>query len=176
MNEDIYMMAGVPSWTLVLLKRILELKGTNNIHEVWPNLELFWHGGVSFKPYKEQFTALDSLRSSMNYVETYNASEGFLEFRIRLDSDDLVIDVGLRHLLRIYADVGVRKIKSENNVSLKDVELGENYAYGHLYQWWFVALLDRRHYTFYVAISIPNSSEWTHETLHQCIWRRTHGG
>jgi hypothetical protein len=126
MNEDIYMMAGVPSWTLVLLKRILELKGTNNIHEVWPNLELFWHGGVSFKPYKEQFKKLIPT-ARMNYVETYNASEGFFGIQDRLDSDDLLLmlDYGIYYEFMPMSEYGK---SSPKTVSLMDVELGENYA------------------------------------------------
>ena len=54
-KEDIYILAGVPSWTLVLCNRILEITGKKNLREVWPNLELFMHGGVNFEPYREQF-------------------------------------------------------------------------------------------------------------------------
>lgn len=126
MNEDIYMMAGVPSWTLVLLKRILELKGTDNIREVWPNLELFWHGGVSFKPYKDQFTALIP-GSSMNYVETYNASEGFFGIQDRLDANDLLLmlDYGIYYEFMPMSEYGKPNPKT---IGLKDVEPGENYA------------------------------------------------
>lgn len=126
MDEDIYMMAGVPSWTLVLLKRILELKGTENIKDVWPNLELFWHGGVSFKPYRDQFSKLiPSL--SMNYVETYNASEGFFGIQDRLNADDmlLMLDYGIFYEFMPMSEYGKDHPKT---VSLKDVELGQNYA------------------------------------------------
>jgi hypothetical protein len=67
--------SGVPTWTLVLFKRILELTGKNNMSEVWPNLELYIHGGVSFVPYREQFAKL--IGKEINYLEMYNASEGF---------------------------------------------------------------------------------------------------
>jgi hypothetical protein len=126
MDEDIYMMAGVPSWTMVLLKRILELKGTENIMEVWPNLELFWHGGVSFKPYRDQFSKLiPSLQ--MNYVETYNASEGFFGIQDRLNADDmlLMLDYGIYYEFMPMSEYGKDHPKT---VSLKDVEVGQNYA------------------------------------------------
>lgn len=126
MDEDIYMMAGVPSWTLVLLKRILEIKGTNNIREVWPNLELFWHGGVSFKPYRERFQKLIP-GSNMNYVETYNASEGFFGIQDRLNADDLLLmlDYGIFYEFMPLSEYGK---SNPRTVGLKDVEVGENYA------------------------------------------------
>ncbi len=126
MDEDIYMMAGVPSWTLVLLKRIMELKGTDNIRDVWPNLELFWHGGVSFKPYRDQFKRLIP-SEQMNYVETYNASEGFFGIQDRLNSDDLLLmlDYGIYYEFMPMCEYGKENPKT---VGLKDVELGENYA------------------------------------------------
>jgi hypothetical protein len=80
-KEDVYIIAGVPSWTLVLLRHILEVTGKKSISEVWPNLELFMHGGVSFVPYREQFENIIQ-KKSMNYVETYNASEGFFHARL----------------------------------------------------------------------------------------------
>jgi len=75
-QENVTMLIGVPSWTLVLLNKILELNNTKHITDVWPNLELFIHGGVSFIPYKNQFNQLLG-ESKINYLETYNASEGF---------------------------------------------------------------------------------------------------
>ncbi len=126
MDEDIYMMAGVPSWTMVLLKRILELKGAESIKEVWPNLELFWHGGVSFKPYRDQFSKLiPSL--SMNYVETYNASEGFFGIQDRLNADDmlLMLDYGIFYEFMPMSEYGKDHPKT---VSIQEVEIGQNYA------------------------------------------------
>ena len=84
-QENVTCLAGVPSWSLVLLRKVLEITGKKNISEVWPNLELFTHGGVSFLPYREQFRNLIQ-SPSMRYMETYNASEGFLQFRITLKS------------------------------------------------------------------------------------------
>ncbi len=126
MDEDIHMMAGVPSWTLVLLKRILEIKGTDNIRNVWPNLELFWHGGVSFKPYRDRFQKLIA-GQNMNYVETYNASEGFFGIQDRLYSDDLLLmlDYGIFYEFMPLSEYGKTNPKT---VGLQEVEVGENYA------------------------------------------------
>jgi hypothetical protein len=126
MEEDVSMIAGVPSWTLVLLRRILEITGKNNIREVWPNLELFWHGGVSFKPYRTQFDHILG-PGSFNYVETYNASEGFFGIQDRLEHDDLLLmlDYGI-----LYEFMPLSELDSKNpkTLSLSEVEVGENYA------------------------------------------------
>jgi hypothetical protein len=76
-KENVTSISGVPTWTLVLLKRILEITGKQTISEVWPSLELYMHGGVSFTPYKEQFKKI--IGKEISYLEMYNASEGFLE-------------------------------------------------------------------------------------------------
>lgn len=78
-EENVTSLAGVPTWTLLLLKRILEIKQKNTIKEVWPNLELYINGGVSFVPYREQFEKI--IGAPINYLEIYNASEGFLQHR-----------------------------------------------------------------------------------------------
>jgi len=82
-NENVTSISGVPSWYLVLIKQILAYTGRNNLLDVWPNLEVFFHGGISFTPYREQYKKLIA-GDQMNYMETYNASEGFLEFRMIL--------------------------------------------------------------------------------------------
>ncbi|MDA0882694.1 MAG: GH3 auxin-responsive promoter family protein [Bacteroidetes bacterium] len=89
-DEDVTTVAGVPSWTLVLFKRILELTGKNTIKEVWPNFELFMHGGVSFKPYRQQFDQIVG-HPRLNYYQTYNASEGFFGIQDEAGSDDLLL-------------------------------------------------------------------------------------
>jgi hypothetical protein len=96
MREDVRCIAGVPSWTLVLLRRILELTGKRDIMQVWPNLELFMHGGVSFRPYREQYADLIP-SPQMNYLETYNASEGSFGVQDRRGADDmlLMLDYGI---------------------------------------------------------------------------------
>lgn len=126
MNDDVAILAGVPSWTLLLLKRILEIKGVNDINEVWPNLELFMHGGVSFKPYRAQFESIISSKG-MNYVETYNASEGFFGIQDRLNSDEmlLMLDYGI-----YYEFVPVEELGKDFPITLtlQELELGHVYA------------------------------------------------
>lgn len=94
-QQDVTNISGVPTWTLVLFKWILEHTGKSNIHEVWPNLELYVHGGVSFTPYREQFEAM--IPGKMNYLETYNASEGFFGIADSLNSPEmlLMLDYGI---------------------------------------------------------------------------------
>jgi len=126
MDEDVTMIAGVPSWTMVLLRRIMELKGTDDISQIWPNLELYMHGGVSFKPYREQFKRIIS-SPGMNYAETYNASEGFFGIQDDLESDDLLLmlDYGIFYEFMPMREYGKSNPKT---VLLEDVELGQNYA------------------------------------------------
>jgi hypothetical protein len=85
MEENVTSISGVPTWTLVLLKKVLETSGKNSIREVWPNLELFIHGGISFTPYREQFFDLIGDRN-VELIETYNASEGF--FGVQLQANE----------------------------------------------------------------------------------------
>lgn len=89
-------LSGVPSWMLVLIKRILEKTGKQTLEEVWPNLEVFFHGGVAFTPYREQYKQVIHSKM-MHYVETYNASEGY--FGTQNDLSDpamlLMIDYGI---------------------------------------------------------------------------------
>ncbi len=95
-DEDVTNLAGVPSWMLILLQRIVELKGANNILDVWPNLELFMHGGVNFGPYREQYRKMIP-SDAMNYLEIYNASEGFFGIQDQRNSDEmlLMLDYGI---------------------------------------------------------------------------------
>lgn len=126
MREDVTNIAGVPSWTLVLLKYILEKTGKKNILEVWPNLELFMHGGVSFNPYREQFKMMVP-SDKMNYLETYNASEGFFGIQDRMHADDmlLMLDYGI-----YYEFIPAEDFDSDNprTLLLDQVELNKNYA------------------------------------------------
>lgn len=118
--------SGVPSWTLLLLKRILEISKKDNISEVWPNLEVFFHGGVNFAPYREQFLKLIP-SEKMKYVETYNASEGFFGIQDQTDSNELLLmlDYGI-----FFEFLPINQIDEENKkpLSLDQVELGINYA------------------------------------------------
>ena len=86
-NENVTNISGVPSWYLVLIKQILAYTGKSNLLDVWPNLEVFFHGGISFTPYREQFKKLIA-GDQMNYMETYNASEGF--FGIQDDPEEAI--------------------------------------------------------------------------------------
>ncbi|MEO6883084.1 MAG: GH3 auxin-responsive promoter family protein, partial [Bacteroidia bacterium] len=97
MEENVTSIAGVPSWMLILLRHILALSGKKNIVEVWPNLEVFFHGGVNFSPYKEQFKNIFN-SSSISYTETYTASEGFFGLQDRHGADGemlLMLDYGI---------------------------------------------------------------------------------
>lgn len=126
MKENVVNISGVPSWTLVLLKRILEINKTDNILDVWPNLELYMHGGVSFKPYREQFEQIIP-SDNMAYVESYNASEGFFGIQDRLGADDmlLMLDYGIFYEFMPMSEYG----KDEPQLlGLSDVEVGVNYA------------------------------------------------
>ena len=125
-DENVTNISGVPSWTLLLLKRILEKTGKNNILEVWPNLELFTHGGVSFVPYKEQFKKIIP-SAKMNYLETYNASEGFFGIQDRNNADDmlLMLDYGVYYEFIPSSDFDNETPKT---LTLEDIEIGENYA------------------------------------------------
>jgi len=96
MTENVTSIAGVPSWMLVLLRRIIEYKGVSSIKEVWPNFEVYFHGGVSFTPYKEQFSRLFD-NSGVKYMQLYNASEGFFGIQDQANSDEmlLMLDYGV---------------------------------------------------------------------------------
>lgn len=85
MNENITNISGVPSWFLTVLKEIMRLKGVEKISDVWPNLEVFFHGGISFEPYREEYKSLTDA-SKMHFFESYNASEGF--FAVQTDEED----------------------------------------------------------------------------------------
>ncbi len=125
-NENITSIAGVPSWTMVLIKRILEITGKDSIHDVWPGLELFVHGGVSFVPYKNEFKHFFK-NGSINYMETYNASEGFFAIQNDLSQDDmlLMLDAGV-----FYEFVPIDELDREypDAKTIEDVEVGKNYA------------------------------------------------
>lgn len=118
--------AGVPTWTIVLAKRILEITGKKNLLEVWPNLELYVHGAVNFEPYKEQFKTLIP-SDTMYYLETYNASEGFFGIQDQSHSSELLLmlDYGI-----YYEFIPMEEIDKEypDTVSLYEVELDKNYA------------------------------------------------
>lgn len=125
-REDVTSISGVPSWMLVLMKYILEITGKENLLQIWPNLELFVHGAVSFKPYENQFQKLIP-KGTMNYVETYNASEGFFGIQDVPNSDDmlLMLDYGIYYEFIEDHHLGFDHNKA---ISLSAVELDKNYA------------------------------------------------
>jgi hypothetical protein len=126
MDENVTSIAGVPTWTIVLLQRILELKKAAHILEVWPNLEVFFHGAVAFGPYRNLFMELIP-SEKMRYMETYNASEGFFGMQDQPDSDELLLllDYGI-----FYEFIPTEDLEKENPrvISLEGVKVGKNYA------------------------------------------------
>lgn len=121
--ENVTSISGVPTWTMVLLNRILEITGKQNIHQIWPNLELFIHGGMNFAPYKAQFKKLIP-GDHMNYIETYNASEGFFGVQAYQDKSDLLL---MTHHGTFYEFFPISK-GPEYIVPLWNIELGVNYV------------------------------------------------
>jgi hypothetical protein len=125
-GKDVTNLSGVPSWMLVLIKRILEKTGKGSLEEVWPNLEVFFHGGVAFTPYREQYKQVIH-SSKMHYMETYNASEGY--FGTQSDLNDqamlLMIDYDIFYEFIPMDEVGKEKPKA---YCLEEVEVGKNYA------------------------------------------------
>ncbi len=126
LDQNVTSFAGVPSWYLVMIKRILEKTGKNNLLEVWPNLEVFTHGGVNFDPYREQYKKLIP-SDQMHYMETYNASEGFFGIQDNPHRDDmlLMLDYGV-----YYEFIPMKEWDNDNPrvLTLEEVELNENYA------------------------------------------------
>lgn len=96
MGENITNLSGVPSWFLAVLKAVITQAGATTIHDVWPNLEVFFHGGIAFAPYREQYASITDA-SKMRYLETYNASEGFFAVQNAIDDRAmlLLLDVGV---------------------------------------------------------------------------------
>ena len=125
-NENVTSLLGVPSWVLVLLNQVIESTGRNNLFEIWPNLEVYFHGGVSFDPYLEQYKKLLP-KNNFLYYETYNASEGFFAIQDRNNSKELLLmlDYGI-----FYEFIPMNTFDSPKEIviPLSDVELGKNYA------------------------------------------------
>ncbi len=124
--EDVTNIAGVPSWMLKLLNLILDIRNKENIMEVWPNLEVYFHGAVNFEPYRSQYKDLFGGRS-VNYLELYNASEGFFGIQDQSSVNEmlLMLDYGI-----YYEFIPMEEIENENpkTLSLEEVEVGVNYA------------------------------------------------
>lgn len=124
-KQDIRAMLGVPSWMLVLLKKISKDTG-QSISELWPNLEVFFHGGVSFVPYREQFEKITS-SPKMNYWETYNASEGFFGIQYSPDSPDLLLLLD-NQVFYEFIPNGQWDSEDPETLTLNEVEVGVKYA------------------------------------------------
>ena len=123
-KENITSISGVPSWTQVLFNKVLEKTKSNNLKEVWPNLELYMHGAVNFDPYKETFK---EYCPNLNYLETYNASEGFfgLQFDKGVSDFLLMLDYGI-----FYEFIPIKEWgkKEPDCITLNGVEIGKSYA------------------------------------------------
>jgi hypothetical protein len=124
-QEDVTSISGVPTWTLILIKRILAVTGKQTLKEVWPNLELYIHGGVSFTPYRAQFQQL--IGQGCSYLEMYNASEGFFAAQVSPEEEGMLLftENGIFYEFMPIAEYGKPKPKT---IGLKDIVVGENYA------------------------------------------------
>ncbi len=125
-EHDVRGISGVPSWMLVLLKKVLKKSGKTKLKEVWPNLEVFFHGGVKFDPYREQYNRLID-PGDITYFNTYNASEGFFGIQDQKDSDELLLmlDYGIYYE---FLPIPELDKSSPKTVHLSEVEKGVNYA------------------------------------------------
>jgi hypothetical protein len=125
-SQNVTSLSGVPSWYLTLIKHVLQYTGKSNLLEVWPNLEVFFHGGISFTPYRELYRTLIP-GDQMHYMETYNASEGFFGIQDDPSKPDmlLMLDYGIFYEFTRAERTGA---DSYNPVGLSEVETGINYA------------------------------------------------
>ncbi|PJJ48373.1 GH3 auxin-responsive promoter family protein [Hymenobacter chitinivorans] len=126
LSVNVSALAGVPTWIIVLLRRVTELAGADNITEVWPNLSLFLHGAVAFGPYRELFRQLIP-GPQMRYLEIYNASEGYIALQDQPNSEDLLLL--LNHGI-YYEFIPLDELDAEHpqTLTLEQVELGKAYA------------------------------------------------
>lgn len=126
LSQNVTSLTGVPSWNMVMLKRMLEISGKRNLLELWPNLEVFFHGGMNFGPYRPQFEQLIP-SPDMHYMENYNASEGY--FALQNDPNDsamlLMLDYGVFYEFIPMSEFANAQRKA---IPLEDVRVGENYA------------------------------------------------
>lgn len=125
-NENVTSLAGVPSWMLVLIKRILEIKNAKTLKDVWPNLEVYFHGGVSFTPYQHLFENLFD-NSQVAYMQLYSASEGFFGIQDEKVSNEmlLMLDYGIYYEFILVTDLNDSNPKTYN---LSEVQLHKNYS------------------------------------------------
>lgn len=125
-NENVTSLAGVPSWMMVLLQKTLETTGKSNLLELWPNAEVYFHGGVNFDPYREQYKKLFP-KDNFKYYEIYNASEGFFAIQDQNDSNELLLmlDYGIFYEFIPMDTFGTL---NQHVIQLNEVELNKNYA------------------------------------------------
>ncbi len=125
-NENVTSLTGVPSWMLVLLNKVLETTGNTNLLDIWPNLEVYFHGGVSFAPYIDQYKNIIP-KKDFKYYETYNASEGFFAIQDKNNSSELLLmlDYGIFYEFIPMETYGT---SNEKVIPLSEVETGKNYA------------------------------------------------
>ena len=126
-NENICIIAGLPSWTSILMKKILAITGKSNIHEVWPNLELYIHGGMNFSPYEKTFNDLFP-DSKMNYVEAYNSSEGYFGLQDQVKSKNLLLLSDSHVFYEFIPMEDFDGLESKTVLSLEEIELNKEYA------------------------------------------------
>lgn len=122
--KDVRSISGVPSWTILLLEKILEKTKKKKIIEIWPNLELFMHGGISIEPYKNSFEKI--IGKNINYIEIYNASEGFFAIQNDINENDLLLmlDYGI-----FYEFIPIENNKETSSIiPLEKVKKNKNYA------------------------------------------------
>lgn len=125
-KENVSSLAGVPSWMMVLLQNVLETTGNQSVLEIWPNAEVYFHGGVSFEPYREQYKKIFP-SSTFKYYEIYNASEGFFAIQDQNFSDELLLmlDYGIFYE---FIPMDIFGTTSQKAIPLQEVELNKNYA------------------------------------------------
>lgn len=125
-KQNVTSLSGVPSWMLLVIKEVLKVSGKKSIKEVWPNLEVFFHGGVSFSPYIEEYKKLIP-DQSLFYMNMYNASEGFIGFQDQKEKDDLLLltDHGIFYEFIPMDEVGILDRKA---IPLWEVKAGQDYA------------------------------------------------
>jgi len=125
-NENVTSFAGVPSWMLVLLNKVLEETGKENLFDIWPNLEVYFHGGVNFDPYREQYNKILP-KNDFKYYEIYNASEGFFAIQDLNHSNDLLLmlDYGIFYE---FIPMNLFGTPEEKAIRLSEVEIHKNYA------------------------------------------------
>ncbi len=125
-QQDIRGFLGIPSWYLILLKQILDFTGKKNLLELWPRLEVFFHGGIRFEPYKKQFERL--IGKPLRYMNIYNASEGFFGLQDRKDNPDFALTIDYDIFYEFIPMEHFRELNSTEVIPLAEVKTGANYA------------------------------------------------